>query len=113
MTTETTLLFGIFVFLALGLSIMTFVFKIWVLGILAAGAWLMNLGIIATETTFDNGFPFAAFFGICAIVMIASLWFLRHKDGETKPTMYSHTQYIGKRIEEARQARRGFKSKEE
>lgn len=95
MTSESIMLLGLFVFLALALTIITFVFRMTILSMISAGAWLVctALGWVADQLLdAEMGLPvgsIAGLFLLCMIVMIASAWFLRKPKEPELP--YSHT----------------------
>ena len=93
--------------IALGFSIMAFVFKHFILAILAGGAWILNAVLAYIEmSTWTSIMPLVSFFVICAIAMFTFMFLNRQKTVIPPAEKYDRIKDIDTSVEQYRAMRK-------
>ena len=93
--------------IALGFSIMAFVFKHFILAILAGGAWILNAVLAYIEmSTWTSTMPLVSFFVFCALAMFTFIFLNRQKTVISPAEKYDRTKDIDDTIAYYRNMRR-------
>ena len=93
--------------IALGFSIMAFVFKHFILAILAGGAWILNAVLAYIEmSTWTSIMPLVSFFVICAIAMFTFMFLNRQKTVIPPAEKYDRIKDIDISVEQYRAMRK-------